>query len=132
MTSPDHLAAWGRSAGGLLVAATALQHPGLFRAALIEDGLVDLEFERQNSNAFSLSEFGNPADPQVRTAISHYSPVEIVRSDMKLPKILIVSRRNDQRVSAIGSRHLQARLLAIGADSRLINVLPAIMERLTR
>ena len=120
LADAKHLGARGLSAGGLLVATTALQHPGLFRAVTSVDGAVDLLTEGGSNAASSTStEYGDLSLPEVRDAVRKYSPVEIVRRGPDQPEFLIVSHTNDQRVSASGSRLLHQRLQEAGAESWL-------------
>jgi len=99
-TTRAHLAIHGRSNGGLLVAATLIQRPELFGAAIPEVGVLDmLRYHTASANArqwstdYGLSE--NPADfrAQIR-----YSPVQNVRPGTCYPPTLITTADHDNRV----------------------------------
>lgn len=123
LTRPGRTAALGRSAGGLLVASAALQRPDLFAAVVAEDGLVDMHFEKRNSNAYYLSEFGDFDDPVIARALDGYDPVTLAAKGNANAPLLIVSRRNDQRVNAVGSRRLHELLQRNGRPSWLLEEL---------
>jgi prolyl oligopeptidase len=120
VTSSSRLGAFGRSAGGLLVTATALQHPDLFRAVLCEDGAVDLQYEYDHEKDSYLSEFANFNNPIERDKVQRYSPVRLASETTTSTRFLIVSHRFDQRVTAIASRRLQAAFAGKGTSSLLI------------
>ncbi|HUG99410.1 MAG TPA: prolyl oligopeptidase family serine peptidase [Gammaproteobacteria bacterium] len=99
-TSPEKLAIYGRSNGGLLVGAVELQRPELFAAAGTAVGVLDmLRYHTPSANArawsgdFGLSE--NEADFRAQFA---YSPVHNTRPGTCYPATLIHSAKGDDRV----------------------------------
>ncbi len=99
-TSPDKLAIYGRSNGGLLVGAVQLQRPELFAAAGPAVGVLDmLRYHTPSANArawagdFGLSE--NEADFRAQLA---YSPVHNVRAGTCYPATIIHTGKFDDRV----------------------------------
>jgi prolyl oligopeptidase len=99
-TSPEKLAIYGRSNGGLLVGAVQLQRPDLFAAAGPAVGVLDmLRYHTPSANArawagdYGLSE--NEADFRAQHA---YSPVHNVRPGTCYPATLIHTGVFDDRV----------------------------------
>lgn len=99
-TSPDKLAIYGRSNGGLLIGAVQLQRPELFAAAGPAVGVLDmLRYHTPSANArawagdFGLSE--NEADFRAQLA---YSPVHNVRPGTCYPATIIHTGKFDDRV----------------------------------
>ena len=99
-TSPQHLAISGRSNGGLLVAATLLQRPELFAAALPAVGVLDmLRYHTASANARQWSsDFGLSENPEEFTALRAYSPVHNARGGVCYPPTLITTAERDDRV----------------------------------
>jgi prolyl oligopeptidase len=99
-TSPEKLAIYGRSNGGLLVGAVLLQRPDLFAAAGPAVGVLDmLRYHTASANArawsgdYGLSE--NEADFRAQLA---YSPVHNTRPGRCYPATIIHSAKGDDRV----------------------------------
>ena len=99
-TSPEKLAIYGRSNGGLLVGAVQLQRPELFAAAGPAVGVLDmLRYHTPSANArawagdYGLAE--NEADFRAQLA---YSPVHNVRPGTCYPATIIHTGKFDDRV----------------------------------
>ena len=99
-TSPEKLAIYGRSNGGLLVGAVQLQRPELFAAAGPAVGVLDmLRYHTPSANArawagdYGLSE--NETDFRAQLA---YSPVHNVRAGTCYPATIIHTGKFDDRV----------------------------------
>jgi prolyl oligopeptidase len=99
-TSPERLAIYGRSNGGLLVGAVQLQRPELFAAAGPAVGVLDmLRYHTPSANArawagdYGLSE--NEADFDAQIA---YSPVHNTRPGTCYPATIIHTAEQDDRV----------------------------------
>ena len=102
-TSPDHLAARGGSAGGLLMGAVANLAPELFRAVVAEvpfvDPLTTVLDPTLPLTVIEWDEWGDPLhDADAYGWIKSYSPYENVRSDVTYPAILATAGLNDPRV----------------------------------
>lgn len=100
-TSPQHLAATGGSAGGLLMGAIANLRPDLFRVILAAVPFVDiLNTMLDPSLPLTVTEYdewGNPGDRQYYEYIKSYAPYENVRQQA-YPRMLVTAGLNDPRV----------------------------------
>jgi oligopeptidase B len=104
LTSRDQLAAYGRSAGGLLMGASMNLDPGLFRAVVAEVPFVDcLTTMLDTSLPLTVTEqeeWGDPiADEGAYGWIRAYSPYDNVRLGETYPFVLATGGLNDTRVS---------------------------------
>lgn len=98
-TNPRQLAINGRSNGGLLVAATMVQRPDLFAAAVPAVGVLDmLRFNRFTIGWAWESDYGSPQNPVEFRALYAYSPLHNLRSDRDYPATLILTGDHDDRV----------------------------------
>ncbi|MFA4669046.1 prolyl oligopeptidase family serine peptidase [Pyrococcus kukulkanii] len=92
------VAAWGRSNGGLLVAATLVQRPDVMDAALIGYPVIDmLRFHKLYIGSVWIPEYGNPDDPKDREFLLKYSPYHNVKPQ-RYPPTLIYTGLHDDRV----------------------------------
>lgn len=96
-----HIAAWGASAGGLLVAVCAQRRPELFSAIIAEVPFVDvintLLDEDLPLTEHDYEEFGNPKEYDDYQYISAYSPYDNVDAQV-YPPMLVTAGLKDQRV----------------------------------
>jgi prolyl oligopeptidase len=112
-TSPDKLAIFGESNGGLLVGATLVQHPGLMRAVVSRVGIYDmLRAELDPNGAFNITEFGTVKDKDQFKALYAYSPYHHLVAGMRYPAALLTTGDNDNRVDPMQSRKFTAALQA--------------------
>jgi len=100
VTSPEHLAIWGISNGGLLVAATLVQRPDLFAAAVPAVGVLDmLRYHTASANARQWStDYGLSENPDEFAAQFAYSPYHNLRAGACYPPTLVLADTNDDRV----------------------------------
>ena len=120
-TSPDHLAIFGGSNGGLLMGAALTQRPDLFRAVVSEVGIYDmLRIELDPNGAFNTTEFGTVKDPAQFKALYAYSPYQHVKQGTAYPAILFMTGDNDHRVNPMQSRKMTARLQAASSSGHPI------------
>jgi len=120
-TSPQHLAIYGGSNGGLLMGAASTQRPDLFRAAVSVVGIYDmLRIELDPNGAFNTTEFGTVKDPAQFKALYAYSPYQHVKDGTAYPAILFMTGDNDHRVNPMQSRKMTARLQAATSSGRPI------------
>lgn len=121
-TAPCALGNYGRSAGGLLVAAVDVERPQLFAASLVGVPVVDvlrLSGGAGISGGMS-AEFGSPDTPRGYRALLAYSPYENIRKGVKYPKMLVVTATDDTQVGPGQARKLVAKLETAGAHPLLI------------
>lgn len=118
-TSPEHLAIWGGSNGGLLVGAVLNQRPELFAAAVPAVGVLDmLRYHTASLNARKWSsDYGLSENPDEYRALRAYSPYHNLREDVCYPAVLVQADANDDRVAAWHSYKYAAALQA--AQSRV-------------
>ncbi len=120
-TSPQHLAIYGGSNGGLLMGAASTQRPDLFRAVVSVVGIYDmLRIELDPNGAFNTTEFGTVKDPAQFKALYAYSPYQHVKDGTAYPAILFMTGDNDHRVNPMQSRKMTARLQAASSSGRPI------------
>ena len=120
-TTPDRLAIFGVSNGGLLMGAAFTQHPELFRAVVSQVGVYDmLRAELDPNGVFNTSEFGSVQDPDQFKALYAYSPYHHVVDGVKYPAIFMATGENDGRVNPMHSRKMIASLQGATASGRPI------------
>ena len=99
ITSPDHLAVFGGSNGGLLVGAVVNQRPDLFAAAVPAVGVMDmLRFDRFTAGRYWVDDYGYPdREADFRTLLA-YSPYHNLREGTAYPPVLVTTADTDDRV----------------------------------
>ncbi|KAG0237032.1 hypothetical protein BGX31_003747 [Mortierella sp. GBA43] len=101
-TSPEKLAIYGRSAGGLMIGAAVNMRPDLFQTALTEVPFVDALNTMLDSSipwtAFEWEEWGNPENPDIYRIMKQYCPYTNVRPQ-RYPNMLVLAGMNDPRVA---------------------------------
>lgn len=124
VTDPSHLAIYGRSNGGLLMGATLVQHPEMFRAVVSAVGIYDmLRTELSPNGAFNITEYGSVKDEASFRALFAYSPFHNVKDGVAYPAILFTTGANDPRVDPYHSRKMVARLQYATTSDRPILLL---------
>jgi prolyl oligopeptidase len=108
-TSPAHLAAMGRSNGGLLVGAGMTQAPELFKAVVCGVPLVDMvRYHLFGSGKTWIPEYGSAEDPTHFKALHAYSPYHKVKKGVAYPALLVLSTDSDDRVDPNHARKFTA------------------------
>jgi prolyl oligopeptidase len=98
-TSPEKLAIQGASNGGLLMGAVINQRPELFRAAVVQAGVLDmLRFQKFTIGSGWIGDYGSSDNPAEFKALYAYSPLHNVRTGVKYPAVLITTADHDDRV----------------------------------
>ncbi|MCE3002767.1 MAG: prolyl oligopeptidase family serine peptidase [Xanthomonadaceae bacterium] len=112
-TQPERLAISGRSNGGLLVAATMLQRPELFGAALPAVSVLDMLRFREFTIGWAWeSDYGSVKDPAEFKALLAYSPLHNIRPKVEYPATLVTTADRDDRVFPAHSFKFAAALQA--------------------
>ncbi len=110
-TSPQHLAIYGGSNGGLLVGAAVTQRPDLFAAAVCAVPLLDmLRYDQFLMAKYWVPEYGDPDDPGQFEWLYAYSPYHHVKGGIRYPAILFTAGENDTRVHPLHARKMTAKL----------------------
>jgi prolyl oligopeptidase len=120
-TSKDRLGIYGRSGGGLLVAAAATERPDLFGAVASLAGVHDmLRFPLFGQGAGWEGDFGSPDVPGELQSLLAYSPLHNVRAGTSYPAMYIVTADHDVRVAPLHSYKFAAALQAVQVAARPI------------
>ena len=120
VTTPDQLAIWGGSNGGLLVGAVMNQRPDLFAAVVPAVGVMDmLRYHTASANARQWSsDYGLSENAAEFAALAAYSPYHNVAFGVCHPATLIMADTNDDRVSPWHSYKYAAALQSMQACDR--------------
>ena len=101
----------GRSNGGLLVAATMLQNPNLFKVAIPQVGVLDmLRFHKFTIGWAWTSDYGEPDEEEDFINLLSYSPYHNIKKDVCYPTTLITTSSRDDRVVPAHSYKFAAKL----------------------
>jgi prolyl oligopeptidase len=112
VTTPQRLGIQGGSNGGLLVGAVMLQRPELFKCAVCQVPLLDMQrYHRLLAGASWMAEYGDPDEPADWAFIARYSPYQNVRAGTPLPAVLFTTSTRDDRVHPGHARKMAARML---------------------
>ena len=108
---------WGVSNGGLLVAATLVQSPELFNAAIIGYPVIDmLRFHKLYIGKLWTTEYGNPDNPEDREYLAKYSPYHNIDKNKKYPPTLVYTGLHDDRVHPAHALKFVARMEKITSN----------------
>jgi len=111
-TSPDRLAGWGGSNGGLTVGAALTRSPELFGAIVCTVPLLDmLRYHRFLLGQAWTGEYGSPEEPEAFEWLRSYSPYHNV-GEQPYPATLFATAAGDTRVHPAHARKMTARLQA--------------------
>jgi prolyl oligopeptidase len=124
-TAPKAIAINGRSNGGLLVAATLLQRPELFGAAIPAVGVLDmLRFNQFTIGKAWESDYGSPQTPAEFAALYRYSPLHNIKAGVDYPPTLVLTGDHDDRVYPAHSFKYAAQMQATyqGENPQLIRI----------
>lgn len=114
ITSPNHLAAFGWSNGGLMAGVVATQRPDLFNAVIIGAPLLDMKrFSHMLAGASWMGEYGDP-DTDDWEFIKKYSPYHNIDKNKEYPEVLFMTSTKDDRVHPAHARKMAARMIEQG------------------
>ncbi|NCX95494.1 MAG: S9 family peptidase, partial [Chitinophagia bacterium] len=113
-TSKDYLAISGGSNGGLLVGATLLQRPDLFKVAFPAVGVLDmLRYHKFTAGAGWAYDYGTSEDSkEMFEYLYRYSPVHNVKKGTCYPATMVTTGDHDDRVVPAHSFKFAASLQA--------------------
>jgi oligopeptidase B len=122
-TTPSKLAAWGGSAGGLLVGAVANMAGDLFKVITPAVPFVDVVTTMLDATipltTLEWDEWGNPEDPEYYFYMKAYSPYDNVKAK-HYPHMYVTTGLNDPRVAYWEPAKWVARLRATKTDSNIL------------
>lgn len=97
-TSPQKLAVYGSTHGGLLAGACMVQRPDMYKAVVLEDPLLDmLRYAQLGAGDQWLKEYGAPADDRQFDNLLSYSPLHNL-VPAKYPAVLITAHASEKSI----------------------------------
>src|SRR5438270_8046384 len=116
-TSPNHLAIYGRSNGGLLTGAAMTQRPDLYRAVICGVPLLDmLRYHQFLIARLWVPEYGSSEDPTQFNWLYAYSPYHNVKPKTLYPATLFFTSEGDTRVDPMHAKKMTALMQATAAN----------------
>ena len=112
-TSSENIAIWGASAGGITIGRAMTERPDLFKAAIIDAGVVNasrMEFTPNGLN--NVKELGSLKIESEFKALLEMDAYLHIKKGIKYPAALITGGINDPRVSPWMPTKFAAKLLA--------------------
>jgi prolyl oligopeptidase len=110
-TTPDQLAIWGGSNGGLLVGAALTQRPSLYAAVICSAPLLDMvRYERFGLGQTWNVEYGSASDAEQLGWLLSYSPYHHVTQGTAYPAVLFTVFTSDTRVDPVHAYKMCAAL----------------------
>ncbi len=121
-TNPSKLAIEGGSNGGLLVAASMLQRPDLFKAVICEVPVTDmLRYHKFTVGHYWTGEYGNAEENKEHFKFLYaYSPLHNVKANVNYPSIMVTSADTDDRVYPAHALKFVATLQAASTGNNLV------------
>lgn len=111
-TNPEKIAIWGASAGGITVGRAMTERPDLFKAVIIESGILNpLRIESMPNGLNSVKEFGSTNSEVEFNGLLEMDAYQHIKKNIKYPATLITSGINDPRVSTWMPAKFAAKLL---------------------
>ncbi|MCC5869026.1 MAG: S9 family peptidase [Gammaproteobacteria bacterium] len=118
-TDASRLAAWGGSAGGLLVGRAMTDRPELYTAVVPMVGALDMiRMETTPNGVPNIPEFGTRTNEAGFRALLEMSTYHQVRDGVAYPAVLLTHGVNDPRVEVWHTTKTAARLMAATASSK--------------
>jgi prolyl oligopeptidase len=111
LTAPQRTAAYGASAGGLLIGGAITRTPAQFGAAIIHAGMLNpVRLLAGENGANQIAEVGDPRTAEGLKAIAAMDPYQRVHNGTRYPAVMLAVGLNDSRVSTWDSGKFAARL----------------------
>lgn len=99
-TSPDNVAIWGASAGGITIGRAMTDRPDLFKAVIIDAGVTNtLRMETTPNGLNNVKEFGSSKIEPEFKALLEMDAYQHIKRGIKYPSTLITGGINDPRVT---------------------------------
>ncbi len=115
LATPGHIAASGRSNGGVLVGAVANQRPDLYGAIISGSPLIDMKrYNKLLAGASWMGEYGNPDVPEDWAFMREWSPYQNMREGDDVPAAFYYLSTLDDRVHPGHARKAAAKHEAYG------------------
>ena len=119
LTSAARTAAYGASAGGLLVGGAITRAPRNFGAAIIHAGMLNpVRLLAGANGANQIAELGDPSSAPGLKAAAAMDPYQRIRAGVRYPAVMLAVGLNDSRVPTWGSGKFGARLRAASASGQ--------------
>ena len=120
-TSPENIAIWGASAGGITIGRAMTERPDLFKVAIINAGVVNalrMEFTPNGPN--NVKELGTVKIESEFKSLLEMDAYQHIKKGINYPASLITGGINDPRVSPWMPTKFAAKLLADNASKNPI------------
>ena len=122
-TSPEHLYAYGASAGGLLIGAVINMAPELYNGAIAAVPFVDVVTTMLDEaiplTTSEFDEWGNPKDKKYYDYMLSYSPYDQIKP-MNYPNLLVTSGFHDSQVQYFEPTKWVAKLRSLKTDNNFL------------
>jgi prolyl oligopeptidase len=118
-TSPEHLAAFGGSAGAITIGRAITDRPQLFKAAVIQVGTLNAIRSEVSMNTLSVAEFGSVTDSLEFNYLMDMDVYHHIKKDVRYPSILFTCALNDARVAAWEPSKTVAKLQKYGTGKNI-------------
>ncbi len=120
-TSPNKIAVWSGSAGGILIGRAITERPDLYAAAIIKVGILNtLRYEFAPNGANNTKEFGTVKDSIEYKALYEMDAYHHIQEGVNYPAVYLTAGINDARVPVWQPAKFAARLQAANASKKPI------------
>ena len=120
-TNSNKIGAIGWSNGGLLVGASVIQKPDLFKVAIIGAPVLDmLRYHLFFGGRLWIPEYGNIENKKMFKYLLSYSPYHNIKNNILYPATLIITADNDDRVHPMHAYKMVAKLQELNTSSNPI------------
>ena len=120
-SSPDKIAVWSASAGGILIGRAVTERPDLYAAAIIQVGILNTlrnEFAANGQNG--IKEFGTVKDSLGFKALYEMDSYHHIKEGISYPAMYLTAGLNDSRVPAWQAAKFTARMLDASTSNKPI------------